>query len=143
MRSRETSFAPSLYRVSTDTLIQSTTVLCDIFPGQCHTVISNFAITRIILNPFYNQGRALLVAENRKLATHAPACQAAGISFIPLVIESLGGLSDATNETISSALRTSSSARIFPPSFPKTCCIPMEGECDSLDSSMSSSRSIH
>ena len=25
-----------------------------IFPGQCHTVISNLAITRIILNPFYN-----------------------------------------------------------------------------------------
>ena len=49
-----------------------------------------------------NQGHALLVAENRKLATHAPACQAAGISFIPLAIESLGGLSDATNETISS-----------------------------------------
>ena len=25
-----------------------------IFPGQCHTVISNLAITRIILSPFYN-----------------------------------------------------------------------------------------
>ena len=25
-----------------------------IFPGQCHTVISNLAIMRIILNPFYN-----------------------------------------------------------------------------------------
>ena len=25
-----------------------------IFPGQCHTVISNLAITRIIFNPFYN-----------------------------------------------------------------------------------------
>ena len=25
-----------------------------IFPGQCHTVISNLAITRIILNPFYH-----------------------------------------------------------------------------------------
>ena len=49
-----------------------------------------------------NQGHALLVAENRKLTTHAPACQAAGISFIPLAIESLGGLSDATNKTISS-----------------------------------------
>ena len=49
-----------------------------------------------------NQGLALLVAENRKLAIHAPACQAAGISFIPLAIESLGGLSDAINETISS-----------------------------------------
>ena len=25
-----------------------------IFPGQCHSVISNLTITRIILNPFYN-----------------------------------------------------------------------------------------
>ena len=29
-------------------------ILYNIFPGQCHTVISNLAITRIILNPFYN-----------------------------------------------------------------------------------------
>ena len=49
-----------------------------------------------------NQGHALLVAENRKLAIHGPACQAAGISFIPLAIESLGGLSDATNKPLSS-----------------------------------------
>ena len=25
-----------------------------LYPGQCHTVISNLAITRIILNLFYN-----------------------------------------------------------------------------------------
>ena len=48
-----------------------------------------------------NQGHALLVAETRKFATHGPACQAAGISFTPLAIETLGGLSDATAETIS------------------------------------------
>ena len=46
------------------------------------------------------QSRSCLV--RRKFATHAPACQTAGISFIPLAIESLGGLSDATNKTISS-----------------------------------------
>ena len=47
-----------------------------------------------------NQGHALLVAETRKFATHGPACQAAGISFIPLTIETMGGLSDATAETM-------------------------------------------
>ena len=29
-------------------------IIIYIFPGQCHTVISNLAIRRIILNPFYN-----------------------------------------------------------------------------------------
>ena len=29
-------------------------IIFSTFPGQCHTVISNLAITRIILNPFYN-----------------------------------------------------------------------------------------
>ena len=48
-----------------------------------------------------NQGHALLVAETRIFATHGPACQAAGIPFIPLAIETQGGLSDATAETIS------------------------------------------
>ena len=37
-----------------------------------------------------NQGHALLVAETGKFATHGPACQAAGISFIPLAIETPG-----------------------------------------------------
>ena len=48
-----------------------------------------------------SEGHALLVAETRKFATHGPACQAAGISCIPLAIETLGCLSDATAETIS------------------------------------------
>ena len=96
-----------------------------------------------------NQGHALLVAENRKLATHAPTCQAAGISFIPLAIESLGLLSDATNETISSIGRRIGQHFGVPPHessrhlFPKTCYIPVEGEWDSHDSWMSSSCSIH
>ena len=37
------------------------------------------------------QGHALLVGEERKLAAHADACRAVGISFIPLVVETLGG----------------------------------------------------
>ena len=47
-----------------------------------------------------NQGHALLVAEERKFAAHGSACQAIGISFIPLAIESLGGLSDTASDTI-------------------------------------------
>ena len=49
-----------------------------------------------------NQDHALLVAEERKFASHGAACQAVGISFIPLAIESLGGVSDMSADTISS-----------------------------------------
>ena len=38
------------------------------------------------------RGHALLVGEARKLAAHADACQAVGISFIPVVFETLGGM---------------------------------------------------
>ena len=48
------------------------------------------------------QGHALLVAEERTFAAHGAACQTAGISFIPLAIKTLGGLSDTTADTISS-----------------------------------------
>ena len=49
-----------------------------------------------------NQGHALLVAEERKFASHGASCQAVGISFIPLAIDSLGGVSDMSADTISS-----------------------------------------
>ena len=47
------------------------------------------------------QGHALLVGEERKLAAHVDACRALGISFIPLVGNTLGGWSDAAAVTIS------------------------------------------
>ena len=47
------------------------------------------------------QGHALLVVEKQKFAAHGAECQAADISFIPLAIETLGGLSDTTADTIS------------------------------------------
>ena len=46
-----------------------------------------------------NQGHARRIA---KFAAHGAACQAAGISFIPLAVETLGGLSVTAADTISS-----------------------------------------
>ena len=40
------------------------------------------------------QGHALMVGEERKMAAHAAPCQAVGVSFIPLVVEILGGWSE-------------------------------------------------
>ena len=46
------------------------------------------------------QGHALVVGAERKLAAHAVACHAAGIAFVPLVVESLGGWSNEAADTI-------------------------------------------
>ena len=46
------------------------------------------------------QGHALVVGAERKLAAHAAACRAAGITFVPLVVESLGGWSNEAADTI-------------------------------------------
>ena len=38
------------------------------------------------------KGHALNVGENRKLAAHQAECSAEGLSFIPLIVEALGGV---------------------------------------------------
>ncbi len=40
------------------------------------------------------------VGEDRKMAAHSDACRAAGILFVPLVMETLGGWSDEAIRTI-------------------------------------------
>ena len=47
-------------------------------------------------------GHALAVGENRKMTMHASHCQAVGVFFVALVIESLGGWSDLAVKTLSS-----------------------------------------
>ena len=46
------------------------------------------------------QGHDLRVGEERKIAAHAEACRTVGVSFVPLVVESLGGWSDEASDTI-------------------------------------------
>jgi hypothetical protein len=48
------------------------------------------------------QGHALRVGEERKMALHAASCRAVGVSFVPLLVESLGGWSDLAAKTLSS-----------------------------------------
>ena len=50
--------------------------------------------------PAITQGRALLVWEVRKLAAHADACRAVGVFFVPLVIETFGGISASAVSTV-------------------------------------------
>ena len=46
------------------------------------------------------QGHALTTAEIRKFASHGPHCEAAGIDFIPVSFEALGGMSPLTITTV-------------------------------------------
>ena len=46
------------------------------------------------------RGHALGVGEERKIASHSSTCYTAGISFVPLVMETLGGWSLEAVETI-------------------------------------------
>ena len=45
-------------------------------------------------------GYALRVGEERKMIVHAGACRAAGVTFISVVMESLGGWSEKAFQTI-------------------------------------------
>ena len=46
------------------------------------------------------QDHALLVCEARKLAAHADACQAVGVSFISVAMETFGGMSASAVSTL-------------------------------------------
>ena len=64
------------------------------------TVISTLQ-TSTLSGAAMDQGYALRVGEGRKIAAHQEACQAVGMSFVPLVVESLGGWSEEAAFTIS------------------------------------------
>ena len=63
------------------------------------TVISSIQQLTVV-GASTTQGHALVVGEERKLAAHAEACRSVGVTFIPLVAESIGGWSDWAEETI-------------------------------------------
>ena len=73
-----------------------------------HTRIAHIArktrITRIQLQTKDKaatiQGHALKVGEQRKMAAHGEECKEAGINFIPIVVETLGGWSIEAIQTI-------------------------------------------
>ena len=52
-----------------------------------------------------DRGSALLVAEARKRTLHHEGCRAAGVTFIPLAVETLGGWSRDASLTITAICR--------------------------------------
>jgi hypothetical protein len=57
----------------------------------------------------------LSVGETRKVSAHADACRAVGVSFIPLVVESIGGWSKQALDTIKSIGRLQGQRLGIPP----------------------------
>ena len=78
------------------------------------TVISTLQ-QQTLADAFTIQGHALTVREDRKMAAHAKACRAVGVSFIPLTVESIGGWSDKVADTIKSIGRLLGQRVGFPP----------------------------
>ena len=62
------------------------------------------------------QGHVLRVGEERKITAHAEACRTVGVSFVPLVVESLGGWSDEASDTIANIGRLLGQSLGIPPS---------------------------
>ena len=48
------------------------------------------------------QGHALSVGEEHKLSAHADICQGVGVSFVPLLVETIVGWSEKASHTITS-----------------------------------------
>ena len=65
-----------------------------------HVSASSTLQQRTLQGAAETQGYALSVGKERKMAGHAASCRAVGISFIPLVVESLGGCSELAAETL-------------------------------------------
>ena len=80
------------------------------------------------------KGHALQVAEDRKRAAHNANCAAAGVVFLPIAVETLGGWSEEAVFHIPKISRLRGSGRGFlqmrpETSFSKNSYLPVEGEC--------------
>ena len=77
----------------------------------------------------------LAVGEDRKIAAHAKACRSAGVSFIPLMAETIGGWSDKASDTnkcigcLQGQRLGISVAKSTTHLFQRLACLPLEGEC--------------
>ena len=76
------------------------------------STMQNLTVTGAATTP----GHALTVGEERKMAAHAEDCRSVGVSFVPLVVESLGGWSQEASHTISSIGRLQGQRLGIPPS---------------------------
>ena len=86
-------------------------------------------------------GHALQVGVQRKLASHLSACRSAGVDFIPVVAETLGGLAEDSIAIIRSLGKAISQShhpgRFYLHQTPlsQSRCCPVAGECMPLAAS--------
>ena len=80
----------------------------------------------------------LSVARERKVAAHSEACQSAGVLFVPMVVETLGGWDEEAVRTITAfAVSTpgNSTIRLYTTPVPAPCRLSMEGKRQHVDQS--------
>ena len=63
---------------------------------KCASANVKCAQQNTIQEAAFTPGHALQVGIQRKLSAHLPSCRAAGVEFIPIVAETLGGLAQDT-----------------------------------------------
>ena len=77
--------------------------VCGIFflkPSHSHSVVNIFKKRETVGGAAATPGYALTYAHDRKMSGASEACRAAGITFIPIVFESLGGVHQKTEAEV-------------------------------------------
>ena len=79
------------------------------------TVVSTLQ-KRTVVRAASVSGYALLVVRERKMAAHSETCQSVGVSFVPMVVETLGGWDEEAVRTITAIGRSQGQRLGIPPS---------------------------
>ena len=76
------------------------------------------------------------------MAAHSETCQSVGVSFVPMVVETVGGWDEEAVRTITAIGRSQGQRLGIPPSdyttpVPAPCCLSLEGKRQHVDQSRS------
>ena len=96
------------------------------------TVVSTLQ-NRTVVRAASVSGYALSVARERKVAAHSEACQSVGVSFVPMVVETLGGWDEDgsynhCHRSLAGSTPGNSTIRLYTTPVPAPCRLSFEGK---------------
>ncbi len=113
---------------------------------HCSAVIAKCIYMSVLQNAhvaiagWFQPASVPICRAGQKRAAHDMACHSEGITFIPLVVESLGGRSSKPSlpsRTLAASGANTSAALLLSPSGtysdPVACHLPLEGQCHLVD----------
>ena len=105
------------------------------------TVVSTLQ-NRTVAEAASVSGYALSVARERKVVSHSEACQSAGVSFVPMVVETLGVEMkrrpyNHCRRSLAGSTPGNSTIRLYTTPVPAPCRLSMEGKRQHVDQSRS------